>query len=146
MRGQMLDKSAEQQQPGREPRGRMGMGRMGMMGRMQRRQGGMGPMGGVGMCPMCGRMMGMGAGQEEGPYRGKGPAKRTDEQIKSGVEEALTADSWLDASGIQVNVQNGIVTLSGTVDSRESKRRAEDFADQVSGVRDVQNNLQIAGL
>jgi hypothetical protein len=33
--------------------------------------------------------------------------------------------------------------LSGTVDSRDAKRRAEDCAEAVSGVRHVQNNLRI---
>jgi len=123
------------------------MGGMGPMC-MGRRKGMMGMMRGMGpMCPICGRMMPMEAAEErEGPHRGKGPARRTDEQIKSEVEEALTNDSWLDASGVGVSVQNGIVTLTGTVDSRESKRRAEDLADQVPGVRDVQNNLRIEGM
>ena len=97
----------------------------------------------AGICPMCARMMRMGI-LEEGPHRGKGPAQRTDERVKSDVEDMLTEDSWLDASDIQVSVQSGVVTLTGTVDSREAKRRAEDLADQVSGVRDVLNNLRIA--
>jgi hypothetical protein len=42
-----------------------------------------------------------------------------------------------------VKVSNCEVTLSGTVESREAKRRAEDCADSVSGVRNVQNNLRI---
>ena len=121
--------------------------------------GGMGMMGGMGhrklmklmkhmaACPVCGQAPKFWAeGAREGPYRGKGPAKRNDEQIKADIEEALTDDSWLDASGVQVNVQNGVVTLTGVVDSRESKRRAEELADSVLGVRDVQNNLRIEGL
>ena len=35
------------------------------------------------------------------------------------------------------------VTLAGTVDSREAKRRAEDCAESVSGVRNVQNNIRV---
>ena len=104
-------------------------------------------MGGGGMCPMCGQMSGMGGGeQEEGPHRGKGPRKRTDEQIHSEVEEALTEDTWLDASEIQVRAEDGVVTLTGMVEDRQAKRRAEDMADKVAGVRDVRNELQIAGL
>ncbi len=53
-------------------------------------------------------------------------------------------DAWnLDASGIEVEVSGNEVTLSGTVDSKEAKRRAEDIADSVSGVSHVQNNLRI---
>jgi hypothetical protein len=40
-------------------------------------------------------------------------------------------------------MNNGVVTLSGTVNSREEKRMAEDIAQSVSGVSDVQNNLRI---
>ncbi|MGZ3275969.1 MAG: BON domain-containing protein [Caulobacteraceae bacterium] len=35
------------------------------------------------------------------------------------------------------------MTLSGTVLRREDKRRAEDLAEQVSGVTHVQNNLRV---
>jgi hypothetical protein len=35
------------------------------------------------------------------------------------------------------------VTLNGTVTSRFAKRRAEDCADDVSGVGHVQNNLRV---
>jgi sensor histidine kinase regulating citrate/malate metabolism len=49
----------------------------------------------------------------------------------------------LDASNITVAVSGGEVTLDGTVYSREDKRRAEDLADNVSGVRHVQNNLRV---
>ena len=83
---------------------------------------------------------------EEGSYRGTGPAKPTDDQMKTAIEQILTDDPWLDASGIQVSVQNGIAQLSGTVTSRQAKRRAEELADQIWGVRDVQNQLSIAGL
>jgi osmotically-inducible protein OsmY len=83
---------------------------------------------------------------EEGSYRGRGPAQQTDEQIKTAIEQLLTEDPWLDASGIQVSVQNGIAQLSGTVASRQAKRRAEALTDQIWGVRDVQNQLSIAGL
>ncbi len=82
----------------------------------------------------------------EATQRGKGPAQRTDDQIKTAIEEILTDDPWLDASGIQVSVQQGIAQLTGTVTSRQAKRRAEDLADEVRGVRDVQNTLVITGL
>ncbi len=101
--------------------------------------------GGRGMC-RCGFPPWWEVSPEEGSYQGKGPAQRTDAQIKSAIEDLLTEDPWLDASGIQVSVQNGIATLTGTVASREAKRRAEALADRIWGVRDVQNSLSIAGL
>lgn len=78
--------------------------------------------------------------------RGKGPAaQRSDDQIKSSVEVALTDDPWLDASSIQVSAQHGVVTLTGNVAAHADKRRAENLTDRVWGVRDVQNTLQIVG-
>lgn len=41
-----------------------------------------------------------------------------------------------------MTVESGEVTLAGSVEGRRAKRRAEDLADTVSGVRHVQNNLR----
>jgi hypothetical protein len=49
----------------------------------------------------------------------------------------------VDASDVEVNVSNCEVTLSGMVDNREERRRAEDCAERVSGVTHVQNNLRV---
>lgn len=91
----------------------------------------------------CGCRSGWESVPAEASYRGKGPAQQTDDQIKLAVEERLTEDPWLDASGVQVSVQQGIVTLTGAVSSRAAKRRAEGLTDTIWGVRDVQNSLSI---
>jgi osmotically-inducible protein OsmY len=80
-----------------------------------------------------------------GPNRGKGPKGyvRSDEKIRDDVNGRLYHDSYIDASDIEVTVKDGDVTLTGTVDSRETKHRAEDCAEQVTGVKDVSNNLKI---
>lgn len=82
----------------------------------------------------------------QGEHRGKGPVgyRRSDERIREDVCEALTVDPWLDASNVQVNVNDGVVTLQGTVSDRYMKHRAEDCADQASGVRDVENRIRVA--
>ena len=49
----------------------------------------------------------------------------------------------VDATDVDVRIQNGEVTLTGFVDSRAAKRAAEDCADDVSGVREVYNHLRI---
>ncbi len=80
-----------------------------------------------------------------GPYQGMGPQsyQRSDERILEDVCERLTQHGQLDASDIKVDVNNGEVTLNGNVNSRRDKRVAEDIADTVSGVNDVQNNLHV---
>jgi osmotically-inducible protein OsmY len=78
--------------------------------------------------------------------RGLGPQgyKRSDERISDDAHERLTDDTWLDASNIAISVSACEVTLSGTVDSREAKHRAERLVEDISGVTHVQNNLRIA--
>ncbi len=76
---------------------------------------------------------------------GKGPKgwKRSDERIKDEACEALYRDPHIDAREIDLSVESGRVFLRGTVQSRETKKRAEDCVENVSGVVDVQNELRI---
>ncbi len=80
-----------------------------------------------------------------GMYAGRGPRgyRRSDERIREDVNERLTDDWRVDASDIEVSVDNGLVTLAGSVGSRAEKRRAEDVAESVSGVMDVSNQLRV---
>jgi hypothetical protein len=82
-----------------------------------------------------------------GPHAGRGPQgyQRSDSRIEEDACERLTHHGMLDASGIQVQVNNGEVTLTGTVESRQAKRMAEDILDSISGVRDVNNQLRVQG-
>jgi len=80
-----------------------------------------------------------------GPYRGRAPRgyQRSDERIREDVCDTLTEADDVDPSQIDVAVVSGTVTLTGTVENRYEKRRAEDLAESVSGVRDVQNHLRL---
>lgn len=83
--------------------------------------------------------------QGQGTFAGRGPRgyTRSDDRIREDVCDRLTDDALVDASNIEVSVSKCEVTLAGTIDSREAKRRAEDCAESVSGVRNVQNNLRV---
>jgi osmotically-inducible protein OsmY len=78
-------------------------------------------------------------------FRGRGPRgyQRSDERINEDVCDRLCDDDDIDAEDIEVVVAAAEVTLNGAVPDRETKRRAEDVAEQVSGVQHVQNNLRI---
>ena len=82
--------------------------------------------------------------RQQGEFRGCGPKgyQRSDERIKDDINDRLSDDSWVDASDIEVNVENGEATLTGTVTHRNAKRRAEDLAESVSGVTNVENRLK----
>jgi hypothetical protein len=78
-------------------------------------------------------------------HRGRGPKSytRSDDRIREDINDRLTDDWRVDATHVEVSVSKGEVTLSGTVDSRDAKRRAEDIAESVSGAKHVQNNLRV---
>jgi hypothetical protein len=80
-----------------------------------------------------------------GPFAGLGPRgyRRADDRICEELHDRLTANGFIDATDIKCLVQDGEVTLSGVVNSRQTKRAAEDVADGIQGVRDVHNNLRI---
>jgi hypothetical protein len=79
-------------------------------------------------------------------YAGRGPKnyQRSDDRIQEEVCDCMTDDPMLDASDVEVHVSSGVVTLTGTVSSRDQKRRAEDVAERVSGVKDVTNQLRVS--
>ena len=73
-------------------------------------------------------------GADEGRHRhhrGRGPKgyARSDDRIREDVSDLLGDDWLVDATEIEVAVVNSEVTLSGTVDGREQRRRAEDIAE-----------------
>lgn len=78
-------------------------------------------------------------------YRGRGPKdyKRSDDRIREDVCDRLSDDPYIDASDINVRVEGSEVILSGNVESREAKRRAEDMVESISGVSNVQNQLKV---
>jgi hypothetical protein len=80
-----------------------------------------------------------------GEHRGRGPRgyRRSDERIKEDVCQCLTDDEHIDASNIDVTVNDREVVLSGTVESRFEKRHAEDLIERIAGVRDVINSLRV---
>ena len=87
-----------------------------------------------------GDALSMGAG-----LQGRGPKdySRSDDRIREDVCERLADDSHLDASAIEVAVESGDVTLTGTVDSRRSRQHAEDLAGRIRGVTGVHSSLRI---
>jgi osmotically-inducible protein OsmY len=70
-------------------------------------------------------------------------ATRTDEQIRHDVEEELSWDARLQPNEIGVIVKDGVVTLTGWVDSFVKKWAAERAALGVAGVRAVANDIEV---
>ena len=64
-----------------------------------------------------------------------------DKEIVTRVKAALYADPVAKGTQIEVKALNGTVQLSGFTDTPESRQRAEEIATNVSGVREVINNI-----
>jgi osmotically-inducible protein OsmY len=80
-----------------------------------------------------------------GQHSGRGPKgyQRSDERIREEVSDALTEHPGIDASEVEVKVEQGELTLTGTVDCRRAKRLAEDALEHIRGVRDIHNHLRV---
>ena len=61
------------------------------------------------------------------------------------VKTALANDVGLKTLIINVDSDDGVVTLRGSVDSADTKSRAEQIAKKVDGVKSVKNELRVKG-
>ena len=66
-----------------------------------------------------------------------------DAAITTKVKSAVLAEPGLKTLQINVDTKDGVVTLSGTVDTPVLKERAMQIAQQTNGVRSVVDNLAI---
>lgn len=68
---------------------------------------------------------------------------KTDAQIQKDVMDELQWEPSLNATEIGVAVNNGIVTLSGTVNTYSKKTAAEKAAQRVAGVKAVAEDIEV---
>jgi osmotically-inducible protein OsmY len=68
----------------------------------------------------------------------------TDDFLVDTIRQKLAADQVVKGGAINVDVKNGIVTLSGTVEEDKQKNKAEKIAKKVNGVKSVTNEIKIA--
>lgn len=78
-------------------------------------------------------------------FAGVGPKgyKRSDEKIYEEICEVLMQHRALDASNIVVKVGQGVVNLSGKVNTRFEKKLTEEITGPITGVTDIQNELTV---
>lgn len=66
-----------------------------------------------------------------------------DATVTSSVKTKLASDKLSSLTRVDVDTNNGTVSLNGVVESPEQRARAQELASQVSGVNKVVNNLQV---
>lgn len=72
-------------------------------------------------------------------------AAASDVAITTKVKTKMAADTGLNSFHIHVSTNNGVVTLTGTVDSTATRDMAGQVAEQVGGVKGVNNELKVKG-
>ena len=70
-------------------------------------------------------------------------ARKTDAEIQQDVLRELTWDTRVEETDVGVEVDDGVVTLSGTVSSWGKRHAAAEAAHRVRGVLDVANNIVV---
>jgi hyperosmotically inducible protein len=68
---------------------------------------------------------------------------QTDAGVTTNIKSKMAADDAVKAYQIDVDTSNGVVTLSGDVDSSLAKERAVQIARATDGVRDVVDNITV---
>ena len=76
-------------------------------------------------------------------FNSKKNIMKTDSKIKIDVQDELSWEPSIDETKIGVTVDNGIVTLSGKVDSYAKKIAAEEAAKRVHGVKAVAEDIEV---
>jgi len=66
-----------------------------------------------------------------------------DSYITSSVKTKLASDKLVSLTRVEVETNNGIVYLTGQVQTAEQKSHIGSLTSQVSGVKRVVNNLQV---
>src|SRR5271156_4700304 len=72
------------------------------------------------------------------------PPQRSDQQIAQDIQAKIGGEAALTGQDIQVTVNSGVGTLSGTARDDASRALAGNEAGSVSGVKTVVNNLTVA--
>ena len=81
-----------------------------------------------------------------GPYHQRlRSRKRSDDELREEVQEALFYDTWVDADAITVEVREGVVFLQGELPDYDEIRYATDDVWDVEGVRGVRSELTVRG-
>jgi len=82
-------------------------------------------------------------GEKIGAQTAKAGVAIDDAEITTKVKAAIFAEPGLKTLQISVDTVKGVVTLSGSVDTRSNSNRAKELASAVTGVNGVENRLVV---
>jgi hyperosmotically inducible periplasmic protein len=68
----------------------------------------------------------------------------SDDAIYDNVRRKLASDQVVKGGALKVDVHDGVVTLTGTVEQEKQKERAAKLTKKIAGVKSVTNELTVA--
>jgi osmotically-inducible protein OsmY len=69
---------------------------------------------------------------------------RSDERIRDDVRAVLEQHPYARGDDIEMQVEEGVVVLSGTVRDRRTKKTVQEAIEELPGVRDVENQIRVS--
>ncbi len=88
-------------------------------------------------------LLGLAASLTFAGCKGKAPDAPDDISLNTAIQKRIQSDPGLAGQPLQASVQNGVVTLSGNVDSPAAKSLAANDVAEIAGVHEVINNLAL---
>ena len=78
-------------------------------------------------------------------FTGVGPKNyvRSDQRLRDDICDELSYSPDIDAREIDVEVNQGVITLKGNVPDKWMKYEAEDIAEHITGVKEIKNDLKV---
>src|ERR1051325_10629736 len=73
----------------------------------------------------------------------KDPPPLTDDTITDQVRLKLTSDPDVKGGALQVDVKQGVATISGSVELPKQREKAEKLTRKVKGVKSVVNKIEV---
>lgn len=70
-------------------------------------------------------------------------SEMTDPELKLAVDDLLSADPYIDSTGITVSAELGFISLNGYVQDKEQRELVDKTIRAYSGVKDVFNYLSL---
>jgi osmotically-inducible protein OsmY len=67
---------------------------------------------------------------------------RSDNRIREDVRALLAREPYASHSDVELQVEEGVVVLSGTVQERRLRKEIEEKVREIPGVRDVENEVR----
>ncbi|MFL5784189.1 MAG: BON domain-containing protein [Bacteriovoracaceae bacterium] len=69
--------------------------------------------------------------------------KNSDDIIRDQILRILLVNGEFDAHNVEVDVEDGVVTIEGDVSGRHAKRVTEKCLSEVDGIKTIENRLKV---